>query len=133
MFDAKTRNFIKSLRCPICQSKIDLHDYKQVNNKLAGNENSFNFNCIKVASHYQVWFEHWKDIKKVSDDQVEIYFDSRVYLINQEYLDGKRTYITLFNGKKRLKTEFFQSVIFDWQKMDEEKIINRLKTILTFR
>jgi hypothetical protein len=132
MFNAKTKAFIDALKCPICQDKIDLHDYQQLNNKFASNQNAFNFNCMKEVSHYQMWFEHWKNSNCISDDQLWIKIDDEKYCISQEY-DIGRTFISIYNKeKKNKKTKYFNSILFDWQKMDQEKIAARLKTILIF-
>lgn len=131
MLNKKSKDFIDSLKCPICRSKIDLHDWNSPTDRSI-NADTFNFVCMLEATHYQIWFKYWNHATGIDDDKVMLKCEDKNYHISQEY-DNNNSYIDVLTAKTS-KVYYFPYILFDWQKeTDLEKIINKVKTLLTFQ
>jgi hypothetical protein len=129
------KNILNSLRCPLCQSSVDLYDFATERQKP---DVYYNFHCINNNDHFEVWFPHWAEICQIDNDVVRIYYNNNYYRIGQ-YYPNQATYINIgkFGGENRLNNSserlYFGNVMFDWQNTNRDKIITRLQTLMTFR
>ena len=130
-----TKAILNSLKCPICKSQIDLYDYLNKNSK----STSYNFCCAANYDHCRIWFPHWDFPPKIHYDVVEIYDGRHKFQVDQRYLIN-RTRIDIWevDAEHHLmnevsKTFTYQKIFFDYPTTNREKIINRIKTILTFQ
>jgi hypothetical protein len=152
--DKAAKIILNSLKCPVCKGQIDLFDWNGSTNKKT---KQHNFCCAADQGHYQIWFAHWDSPPQISQDQVQIYDGKRLYRIRQIYtssslatnqqivwnnateitiwdVDPERRIIILDSKNQKTTPRFdYNKVIFDWQKIDRDKIINKIKTILTFQ
>jgi hypothetical protein len=86
-----------------------------------------------------MWFPHWDNASQINYDQVSLYEGRHKYRIDQRYLID-RTVIDIWEVdaehhliKEKGKTFFYQKLLFDYPKTNHDRIINRIKTILTFQ
>lgn len=133
--DQRTKLILNSLRCPLCQSQIDLYDFYQKNIK----STSFNFCCASDWYHYRMWFPHWDNPPKISYDVVDIYEGRHKFRIDQRYFVNSTTIdIWEVDAEHHLVNEQskifkYDQILFDYRNTTRDKIINRIKTILTFQ
>ena len=126
---------LNSLRCPICLGQVDLIDYMAPRAK----STAYNFGCATQYDHYRLWFPHW-ETNKISYDVVQVYEGRYLHIILQRY-PARQTSIETrqVDPEKRLidtipsKVFNYNKILFDWNKTDQLKIINKVKTILTFQ
>lgn len=130
-----TKIILNSLRCPICKSQIDLYDFYQKNSR----STSYNFCCATDPYHYQMWFPHWDVLAKINYDQVDVYEGSYKFRINQKYLIN-RTIIDIWEVDaehhfidEKSKIFTYDKILFDYSNTNRDRIVNRIKTILTFQ
>jgi hypothetical protein len=133
--DKTTKALLNSLRCPICKSQIDLYDYLQKNPR----STSYNFCCATDYTHYQMWFPHWENSSQINYDQVDIYEGKHKYRIDQRYLINQTIiYIWEVDIEQRFITEMsrdfiYDKILFDYPNTNRGRVVNRIKTILTFQ
>jgi hypothetical protein len=135
IMDKAVKIILNLLRCPVCQSQIDLIDWATPKAK----STSYNFGCAAEYEHYKLWFPHW-DSHQISYDVVKVYEGRYRYTIMQRYpitttsiecqqVDAEHRIL-----ERILAKEFkYNKILFDWPKTNREKIVNRVKTILTFQ
>ncbi len=147
--DPVVKAFLNSLKCPVCKSQIDLFQAK----KKDGN----NFACVQDYTHYAIFLVHWEQPLRIESEDVRVYKGKYLYDIKQHhYLPGnnhfglgpgfgplrcdKTTIIVReidkeFRIIEKLEAKSFEydKVLFDFQNTSEQKIINRVKTILVFQ
>jgi len=123
---------LNKLKCPLCKSQIDIYDQKK--------GTIYNFCCVSDYTHYRTWFPHW-DWSPIHYDMVHIYEGKYLYTIDQRYLI-KRTSIDIYeidaegrvkDASKKKSFTYEGQIFFDYPNTNREKIIKRLKTILTFQ
>lgn len=133
--DKRSKYILNNLKCPLCESQIDLYDFMGRNSK----SQSYNFCCASNYYDYQMWFPHWDDPPRINFDLVEVYEGRHKFKIAQSYLINQ-TIIEMWkvdiehNIKSNMSKNFtYQQILFDYSNTNRDKIINRIKTILTFQ
>lgn len=133
--DKAVKIILNSLRCPICKSQIDLYDYLKKNAK----STSYNFCCSSDYYHYRMWFPHWDLPPRISHDMLITYEGRHKFQIDQRYLIS-RTTIDIWEVDpehnlvdEQSKSFTYQQILFDYRTTNRDKIVNRIKTILTFQ
>lgn len=133
--DPIAKAILNSLKCPICQSRIDLLDWKD-----RSDGKKYNFCCSSNWEHYRCFFVHWEPVFRIEYETVIVYEGKHQYRITQ--YDTQRTEIFIHNvdaenniidsrGKGPGKFEYPKH-LFDFAKTNREKLVNRVKTILVF-
>jgi hypothetical protein len=130
--DPLIKAILNNLKCPICQSRVDLYNYGK---KM---DSQYNFCCSLDSWHYRMWFPHWD--KPPLYDIVVIYEGNYRYNIDQRYSIAK-TFIDIIEVDAEFnminvhlnKTFQYDRIMFDYPNTDRDKMINRIKTILTFQ
>lgn len=139
--DPAVKAFLNSLRCPICKHQIDIMGGKDKR----GN----NYSCVSVPSHFSFLYITWDGPLRLEREDVHVYSGKYLYEIRQYHWTGgaiilkkkEETIIYIKEVDKEFriiekdKVQRFQydKLLFDFQKTDESKIINRVKTILVFQ
>jgi hypothetical protein len=124
--DKQLKALFDSLRCPVCGAQIDLAG--------KGISRQYNYCCADNNNEYVL---HISELS-ITHDRAIIYDRNNKYIIVQNY-DVKQTIfdilkvdaegnITDWNNK----TVYLDYTLFDYQNTDKEKIIRRLKTVMTF-
>jgi len=134
--DKIVKIIVNALRCPICKSQIDGHDMYYPNIR----STSFNFHCVSNYHDYRFWMPYdGYSVPKILYDMVDVYDGHYLYRIDQKY-DINETIIdvwgvdvehNMINEQSKIFT--YQQILFDYQNTDRNKIVNRLKTVLTFQ
>jgi hypothetical protein len=86
-----------------------------------------------------MWFPHWDNPPKISYDVVNVYEGKHKFRIDQRYLINRTTIDIwevdaeqhLVNEQSKIFT--YQQILFDYRTTNRDKIVNRIKTILTFQ
>jgi hypothetical protein len=86
-----------------------------------------------------MWFPHWDNPPKISHDIVDVYEGKYKFRIDQRYLINRTTIDIwevdaeqhLVNEQSKMFT--YQQILFDYRTTTRDKMINRIKTILTFQ
>lgn len=133
--DPLVKALLNSLRCPLCKGQMDL---KNVSTR----KKDFNFFCVNNFEHYAIFLNHWNLPPKIEEDAVIIYEKEKQFRVYQQYFspDGY-TQITVRETdlEGRLIENSPPSVfsynknLFDFAFSNQEKILNRIKTILVFQ
>lgn len=144
------KNFLNSLKCPVCQGQIDI-----VSNK----KSQYNFGCSNNYLHFTFFINDRSTATydqdgeiinpMIEQERVIVDRDSFRYEIIQNYIcltpDEIDTIIYVnkidaegnvidYDGKFPIhKTFSCNQILFDFQNVTKDKIINRIKTILTFQ
>lgn len=134
---------LATLKCPVCQSKIEL---APISSKRGGN----NFSCVADNKHYGLFIVHWELPVRIESETVRVYDDKYLYEIDQFHtltipnhkatksnetilfireVDKERNIVK--NGK--IEQLQFPQILFDFKNTTEQKILNRVKTILVFQ
>lgn len=138
--DPVAKQLLNSLKCPVCKSQIDLVGWQRSQRK----DKDCNFACVSMPEHYGVWFPHWDDPSKIYRDVCKVYSGSHLYEIDQRYWLGdipvNQTNVRIFDvdPERRVLPKnhllfSYNKILFDFRNTTEEKIINRVKTILVFQ
>lgn len=134
--DKRVKLIVNSLRCPLCKSQIEGHDVYGPNARTT----SFNFHCVSNYDDYRFWMPHDDyHVPKIHYDMVDIFEGKHKFRIDQRYLINRTTIdVWEVDAEKNLVNEKskifnYQQIFFDYQKTNRDKIINRIKTILTFQ
>jgi hypothetical protein len=143
--DKAVKVILNSLKCPICKSQVDLYDYMAPRPKSIG----YNFSCVAEYYHYRMWFPHWDSPALIDYDQVEVFEGRFRYRIDQYYTIGRTVYpvrststiieVQVVDGENHIIEEIrpkifqYNKILFNWSTTNRDKIINRVKTILTFQ
>jgi hypothetical protein len=140
---AALKSLLNPLKCPVCKSKIDL---AAPSSKKGGN----NFACVTDNAHYGLFIVHWELPVRIESETVKVYDHKYLYEIDQFHT------LTIPNRKATKSNETiifireidknrnivkhgkidqlqFSQILFDFQNTNQEKIINRVKTILVFQ
>lgn len=135
--DKRVKLIVNSLKCPLCKAQIEGYDVYAPNAK----STSFNFHCVSNYYDYRFWMPYDDyNAPKIEYDMVHLYEGKFKYHIDQRYKIN-RTRIDMFevdlehNIKDETKGKNFQydKILFDYPNTNRTKIVNRLKTILTFQ
>lgn len=140
--DFVAKKILNALKCPVCQSQIDILNW--VVPKI-GSKKGHNFGCVSDHFHYSIFFMHWELPIRIEKETVIIYEGKYQYEIAQDYfLSGisfphTHIYIRVVDAEKRIldnhpiKEIGFNKILFDFSKTNREKLVNRVKTILVFQ
>ena len=134
--DPIAKQILNTLKCPLCKARIDLLDWKDVSDG-----RKYNFCCSSNWEHYRNFFVHWQPVIYIEYETVVIYEGHRKYHLTQ--YDDNRTEIFIYDvdaenriidDKDKKKPVFrYDKKLFDFSNTNQEKIINRVKTILVFQ
>lgn len=138
--DPLVKQYLNSIKCPICRHQIDIFEKNKQGN---------NYACVRDPSHYAFRYVTSDKPYRLEYEDVCVYNGKYIYSIRQHY------YINYSTGSEKIEEtiiyiqevdkEFriiekgisklfnYKKLLFDFQKTDEIKIINRIKTILTFQ
>lgn len=133
------REFLNNLKCPLCGNQIDLIENYFLHKK------GHNFGCVNSILHYSIWLVHWDGPIRIEKETVMIYDVPYLYEIIQENFQSMRLeantqilirdidaeHRTIDGGK--FKTFNYKTPLFNFQKTNQEKLLNRVKTILVFQ
>ena len=136
--DPLVKIILNSLKCPICQSQIDLLDWKD---KRQGKH--YNFGCVNNWEHYRLFLVHWEPVLRVEYETVVVYEGRHKYEVSQS--ENNVTDIFIYNvdpegrvieqkDKPGPSSKFsYNKKLFDFSNTNREKVVNRVKTILVFQ
>lgn len=97
-------------------------------------EPQFNFCCVQDWLHYRIYYVYWEPHFIIQYESVMIFEGKYLYTINQ-YINNE-TEISVLPTEKEFsekKTFKFNQKLFDFQSIDKDKLINKVKTILIFQ
>jgi hypothetical protein len=140
--DKVAKLILNSLKCPVCGGQIDLLDWTKLEQK----PKDQNFSCVYDPEHYGVWLVHWEHPIRLEFERATVYEGHHQYMVSQHHwMEGvphQRTTVLirkvdpehriLDTEKPKLFT-YDQKLLFDFTKTNREKLVNRIKTILTFQ
>ena len=145
------KEFLNSLKCPICNSQIDILPNKHYLERL-----NFNYGCSSDCEHYAIRLDHnygsfvqgiasrhsIKMQPELIKEQVIIYSGKYKYVIVKKYntftphltissiiVDPERRVVDNIN----IKIDDFDINYIDFKNTNEESILNRIKTLLVFQ
>lgn len=144
MWDPAVKTILKALRCPICGGALDLYELKPKA------EQVYNFCCVNDWEHYRMWFVHWEPLLRVEYEKVVLYEGDYQYAIVQNNYGNDKNHLFGVNGdttitiskvdpEKRIietlkpKNFWYTKKFFDFNQTNRDRIVNRIKTILTFQ
>lgn len=133
-WDPLAKALLNSLKCPLCQSRIDLLDWKD-----KSDGRTYNFCCSSNWEHYRCFFVSWEVVPYVEYETVIVYNGKYRYTITQHVdqhseivtseVDAENRVVDKRGGPGKIR---FEQHLFDFSKTNREKLMNRLKTILVF-
>jgi len=134
--DPLAKLILNALKCPICQSRLDLLDWKD---HIPGPK--YNFTCSSNWEHYRIFFVHWEPVCRVEYETVIVYEGKHQYRITQ-YGMPDRTEIfihdvdaenRIIDNRSKTNNKFsYEKKLFDFANTTREKVVNRVRTILVF-
>jgi len=86
-----------------------------------------------------MWFPHWDNPSRIHYDVVDIYEGKYKFRIDQRYLINRTTIdIWEIDAERNLVDEQskifkYEQILFDYRNTTRDKIVNRIKTVLTFQ
>ena len=137
--DKAAKLILNSLKCPICKSQIDLVTWTKAGVRAPKNHN---FGCVQDPYHYSICFIHWEGPPKIESEMVHVYSNNYLYTILQKYLGSEQQTKIFINevdkeyrllDTSKIKTFEYNKLLFNFSQSNEERIINRIKTILMFQ
>ena len=138
--DKALKFILNSLKCPVCRGQIDL-----ITTSLAfANKTKlpFNYGCAANNEHYLIWLPTENNPNYILHyDKVVIYEGRYQYEIVQDYPIFPNTQIIIrktdlehrVSEKDTWKIFEYSKILFDWKNTNRDKVVNRIKTILTFQ
>jgi hypothetical protein len=133
------KDFLNSLRCPLCQGQIDGFDWAPVGAYAS------NFGCATANNHYKLQITNVQESFQLNRETVEVCGVEFKYIINQTYfLKNKPVQFTNISvrdidpeqrliDKLKRKEISFDKIMFDFGKTNKEKLLSRIKTVIVFR
>jgi histidinol phosphatase-like PHP family hydrolase len=128
------RKFLDTLRCPLCNSLIDLLEWKQS----IANSVKFNFCCSQNWEHYCLYFQYWKIPFFIEYERVCIFLPGIEYDILQSN-SLQKTDVNFYQTdlENRIiavaqQPVTYQYLLINFQESSQEEIVNRLMIIMTF-
>lgn len=101
----------------------------------------YNYCCATNWEHYRIFFVHWKPVFYIEYETVVIYENSRQYHITQ-YNDN-RTELFIYDvdaenrivdsKDKKYSPLRYDKKLFDFTNTSQDKMVNRIRTILVFQ
>ena len=145
--DKVIKLFLNSLRCPICRSQVDLINIVPGSGRRSSSNTPLNYGCASNMEHYRFWLPTQDPPPYIANDRVITYENDYYYQIDQTYPPAAGTYyhgdtfifIRKTDAEHRIldksptKSFKYDKPLFDWKKANREKLINKIKTILTFQ
>jgi len=139
--DKPAKVLLNSLKCPICNSQIDILDWSISRSQI----DKYNFGCVDNYLHYRLWFTHWEIPYLIEKETVTIFNKDKQFEIKQYYYNNNfkvnktEIYIRDIDQELRVlehkKYKFLpvDYVLFDFSKSSESSILTRIKTLLYFQ
>lgn len=128
LFYKQNKAYYNTLKCPVCGGQLD------------GNAQSDNFvlNCVYDKNEYLVHFNVINNIPVIINEEVRMNHNKHRFVIEQAEFTKISTYnvdsegwvIGILPARKALE---FQGKLFNFQAINKEKLIKRLKIILVFQ
>jgi hypothetical protein len=131
--DAK--KLLNNIKCPICKGPIDMISYFWRPNK------DFNFGCANDYKHYSLALRHDELPILITAERVHVYDGNKKYQLNKKYSDNTvSTEIVIYRidpeGREIFTFEqkrlLLEKDLFDFAHFNNEKAVQRIKTILLF-
>lgn len=132
------KKLLNSLKCPLCKMSIDIID-----SRLLGYR-EYNYGCASNLDHYTVSImRNDLNIYFLFKEMVNVYDKNHKYQLTKKYdqiSSNIRTEILVLkiDQEKRVQFSFknnsliLDKELFDFSKLNVDKVIERIKTILTF-
>src|ERR1700722_18742799 len=95
--DPEAKKILDALKCPICQSNIDLI---QCNNTRIGK--GYNFGCVVNSFHYAIDFSHWESPPRIFRESVCLIDGSFQYELICSTNQGSIVYRQDIDGEGRV-------------------------------
>lgn len=119
---------LRYLRCPVCRGQV---------------EGIVSLHCVYDKNHYVASSTPEEEPFRINSEDVEFIDKSKLFFISQRYWTGHvpvtQTSIVVqsVDAENRVIGEigklFFNKILFDFQKTNKEKMLNRMRTILVFQ
>ncbi len=141
------RKILNSMRCPLCGGQIDLRSYKA--RKVTG---GFNYGCATFPEHYQIKLDTWTDFNDavLKEEAVNIEDGKRLYRAIFFHPESKGTPGYQFLNDTGLttwdidpegrciegtqsQTVWFKGDAIGFRQPGKDRILKRIKTLLTFQ
>ena len=127
------KKYLDVLKCPICNSMIDMLSI-----------DSNQYHCASNTDHYWIYIIYdMLDLPKLAVEKVNIYDEKYKYIIVKDFQISEpmcRITISKIDQEKRItyfeknETIYLPINTFDFKyPISENKMINKIKTILTFQ
>ena len=131
--DKVAKQFLNSLRCPICSAQIDMIAVRAIDFS--------NFACVKDQYHYNFYYQYLRAPYVIIQETVRLYDKDRLYEVFQSCDGSLSTEITVkyidkefrVIDKKKVLNFRYDKKLFDFSKSNKDSILNRVKTILVFQ
>jgi hypothetical protein len=139
--DKAAKLILNSLKCPVCGGQIDLLDWTKLEQK----PKDQNFSCVYDPEHFGIYLVHWEQPIRLEFERATVYEGSHQYQVTQNHwLAGFRTQRTVVLIREvdpehriidtvKAKQFVYNKLLFDFNKTNREKLVNRVKTILVFQ
>lgn len=126
------KKILNALKCPLCKAPIDLIEYSSA-------RKGYNFGCAINVDHYAISLIY--DPVMVAAECIHIHDAHHMYEIIKHPYGKVRTTIKIFNtdAESRVIFSFKEKQLdmdidaFNFDKLDLERAINRIKTIFLFQ
>jgi hypothetical protein len=132
--DPVAKKILNNLSCPLCKAPIDL---------LANRNIGYNYGCAANDDHYVLHLITWDVPIRIDQECVNFYDSTHMYkIVKQHSIDGTTvTFISVYDTdlEGRVIFSFKEKKIlmnqnaFDFTNFDENKALNRIKTIFLFQ
>ncbi len=131
--DKAVKQYLNSLRCPICFGQIDMIEKRLID----GN----NFGCVNDNYHYNLFYQYWKQPFGLIQEIVRIYDKDHLYEVMQSSDGNLFTEILVKNvdkeyrviDKKKILQFRYDKKLFDFSQSNKDSILKRIKTVLIFQ
>lgn len=138
--DPVIKQFLNSLRCPVCKGQIDLIDSKNLKQQFK----VYNYGCAQNYDHYVINYfnAHGYRLEK---EMLHIHDASHRYEVRKSYtVPGSKLIEVILSVFKtdaegrvkddvHLKSLSFKTDVIPFNGQGSEKMLNRIKTILLFQ
>jgi hypothetical protein len=129
------RQLLNTLKCPLCGGLIDILEWKQA----LANAVKFNFCCVNDWEHYHLFLQYWDNPIEIQYERVCIYDGACQFDVLQTNATNQTDiHFYTIDPEKRILAKSHEPLIyslklFDFQHTNQEIILNKIRTILTFQ
>lgn len=140
MMEPNAKKILDNLKCPICQSSIDLIQW---NHRRLGH--GYNFGCVINSFHYAIDFAHWETPPRIFKESVFLVDQEVEYeliqttnngtTIYQQDIDAEgRTIDSPKNWQSKLFPMYESNMqLFNFSNTTPERLLTRIQTLMTFQ